>query len=455
MDTVLDTRNTRELLHRLSGANRRFAEAYPGDRADRQPVHTVYGGAHLFAADVSAKLGAAALRALEENAPDPATFARAIGLGGTESLARAVYARVTEKLKREPVEDYRIDFEDGYGNRPDSEEDGHAVADAEELARGMSERRLPRFTGIRIKPLSEELRARSLRTLDLFVGALVRKTSGELPVNFVVTLPKITSPEQVTAAVEACELIERGRKLPPGSLRIELMVETQQSIFAPDGALALPRLVAAARGRCRGAHFGTYDYTAGLGITAMYQLPQHAACDFARHVMQVCLAGTGILLSDGATTVMPVGPHRAVPTGSSLTPAQAEENRAAIHRAWRIHYDDVRSSLRNGYYQGWDLNPAQLPTRYAAVFAFFLESRAEAGARLKAFVEKAAQATLLGSTFDDAATGQGLLNFFLRGLSCGALTQDEALAAGVSLEELRGRSFVKMLNARRAAGKAR
>jgi len=316
----------------------------------------------------------------------------------------------------------------------------------------MSERSLPPFVGIRIKPLSDELRGRALRTLDLFVGALVRLTAGRLPPNFAVTLPKITSPEQVTAAVEACERIEQARKLEPGSLRIELMVETPQSIFASDGALALPRFVAAARGRCRGAHFGTYDYTAGLGITAMYQLPQHAACDFARHVMQVCLAGTGLLLSDGATTVMPVGPHRANPGGPPLSPAQVEENRAAVHRGWRIHYDDVRASLRNAYYQGWDLNPAQLPTRYAAVFAFFLESRAEAGARLKAFVEKAAQATLLGSTFDDAATGQGLLNFFLRGLSCGALTEAEALAAGLTLEELRGRSFVKMLNARRAAG---
>jgi len=452
MDTVLDSRNTRELLHRLSGANRRFAEAYPGDRADRQPVHTVYGGAHLFSADIAAKLGAAAVRALDEYAPDPAAFARAIGLQGPESLARAVHSRVVEKLKREPVEDYRIDFEDGYGNRPDAEEDRHAVAGAEEMARGMSERSLPPFVGIRIKPLSDELRGRALRTLDLFVGALVRLTAGRVPPNFAVTLPKITSPEQVTAAVEACERIEQARKLEPGSLRIELMVETPQSIFASDGALALPRFVAAARGRCRGAHFGTYDYTAGLGITAMYQLPQHAACDFARHVMQVCLAGTGLLLSDGATTVMPVGPHRANPGGPPLSPAQVEENRAAVHRGWRIHYEDVRASLRNAYYQGWDLNPAQLPTRYAAVFAFFLESRAEAGARLKAFVEKAAQATLLGSTFDDAATGQGLLNFFLRGLSCGALTEAEALAAGLTLEELRGRSFVKMLNARRAAG---
>jgi hypothetical protein len=200
----------------------------------------------------------------------------------------------------------------------------------------------------------------------------------------------------------------------------------------------------------RGAHFGTYDYTAGVGITARWQVPSHPACDFARHVMQVSLAGTGVTISDGATTVMPVGPHKAA-SGAALTPRQAEENRDAVHRAWKIHFDDVRSSLRHAYYQGWDLHPAQLPTRYAAVYSFFLEARDEAGARLKAFVEKAAQATLLGSIFDDAATGQGLLNFFLRGLSCGALTEDEALAAGLGLEELRSRSFVKILNARRAS----
>src|SRR5262249_40779348 len=148
-----------------------------------------------------------------------------------------------------------------------------------------------------------------------------------------------------------------------------------------------------------------------------------------------------------------VRPRCATRGAPPLSPAQVDENRAAVHRAWRIHFDDVRASLRNAYYQGWDLHPAQLPTRYAAVFSFFLESRAEAGARLEAFVAKAAQATLMGSTFDDAATGQGLLNFFLRGLSCGALTEDEALATGLTLDELRGRSFVKMLNGRRAAGR--
>jgi citrate lyase beta subunit len=443
---------SREMLARLAEANRRFAEAYPGDRADRQPVHTVYGGAHLFGADAAGKLGAAARRTFAEHAHDPVTFARAIGLAGDDALARAVYARVAEKLEREPVEDLRIDFEDGYGNRPDAEEDAQAVACAAELARGMAEGLLPPMIGIRIKPLTDQLHTRALRTLELLVSNLAAGTRGTLPAGFVVTLAKVTVREQVEAVVEACERLERAHGLAPGAIALELMVETPQSVVGPDGTVALPGLVAAARGRCRGAHFGTYDYTAGLGIAAAHQKQAHAACDFARHLMQACLAGTGVAISDGATMVMPVGPHRADPGGPALTPGQLEENRGAVHHAWRLHYEDVRRSLHDGYYQGWDLHPGQLPTRYAAVFAFFLESHAEAAARLKAFVEKAAQATLVGSTFDDAATGQGLLNFFLRGLACGALTEAEALATGLSADELRGRSFVKLLDARRARG---
>jgi citrate lyase beta subunit len=450
MQPVLNTDDLRPLLARLSDANRKVAEAYPGDRLDRQPVHTVYGGAQLFSADLAAKLGAAARRSFEEYAPDAATFARALGLGGDDAYQRTVHARVAEKLNREPVEDFRIDFEDGYGNRPDAEEDGHAVKNGEEVARGVKEGLLPPAIGIRVKPLTEELRGRSLRTLDLFLGTLVRATGGKLPSDFVITLPKITTEVQITTFVEVLELLEKRLGLAQGSIPIELMVETTQSIIGPDGRVMLPDYVHAGRGRVRGLHFGVYDYTASCNITARYQAPGHAACDFARHVMQVTMAGTGVTISDGATTIMPVGPHRAAPGGPPLTAAQLDENRRAVHHGWKVHFDDVRAQLRDAYYQGWDLNPAQFPTRYAAVFSFFIEAREEAAARLRAFVDKAAQATLSGSVFDDAATGQGLLNFFLRGLSCGALTEDEALATGLSLEEIRGRSFVKMLAGRSA-----
>ena len=450
MTRLLDDDSLRAALERLRATNRQSAEAYPGERADRQPVHTVYGGAHLFSHDVAAKLGAAALRLMEDYAPDPSTFARAIGLPGTGEPAGAVHARVMEKLRHEPVEDFRIDFEDGYGMRPDAEEDRHAVEAAAAMARGALEHTLPPFAGIRIKPLTAELHARSLRTLDRFLGALLEGTRGTLPRNFVVTLPKVTNAEQVATLADAFERIEKSAGLFPGALQMELMVETTQMIVGPEGRSLLPEFVHAARGRCRGAHFGVYDYTAACGVTAAHQTLRHPACDFARHVMQVALAGTGVTLSDGATNVLPVPPH-AAPPGGALGPAERAANARVVHAAWRAHYDDVRHSLRHAYYQGWDMHPGQLPTRFAAVAAFFLESRAEAAARLKTFVEKAAQATLLNNVFDDAATGQALLNFFLRGVNCGALTEREALATGLTLDELRGRSFVKILAARRGA----
>jgi hypothetical protein len=209
------------------------------------------------------------------------------------------------------------------------------------------------------------------------------------------------------------------------------MVETTQSIVAPDGSVTLPRLVAEGGGRIVAAHFGTYDYTAACGITAAHQHMRHPVCDFAKHVMQVALAGTGIWLSDGATNVMPIG------------------STDVVHRAWRLHAEHVRHSLVTGFYQGWDLHPAQLPSRYATVFAFFLEGLDAASERLQNFVSKAAQATLVGDVFDDAATGQGLLNYFLRAVNCGAITEHEAIEkSGLTLDELRSRSFVSILKNR-------
>lgn len=175
----------------------------------------------------------------------------------------------------------------------------------------------------------------------------------------------------------------------------------------------------------------------------------HPACDFAREMMQVALAGTGVWLSDGATNILPVAPHRAAKGEAPLTTSQFAENCAAVHRAWKLQFEHIRHSLVNAFYQGWDLHPAQLPTRYAAVYSFFLEGLEAASERLKNFIDKAAQATLVGEVFDDAATGQGLLNYFLRAINCGAIAAEEALPlTGLTLEELRSGSFVKILDHR-------
>ena len=364
-----------------------LAKRFPGESGQRQPVHTVYGGAHLFKSDTAIKLGSLALRALQENAADSKTFADAIGL--SSSIAEVVYQRVVEKLKREAVEDFRIDFEDGYGNRPDDEEDRHAEQAAREVAAGMRNRTVPPFIGIRIKPFSQELMRRSVRTLDVFLTTLVGE-AGNLPPWFVVTLPKIQVVEQVTALANLFDILESKVGLQHGALKFEFMIETTQSIPM------LSEMLDAGRGRVVAAHFGTYDYTASCNITAAHQRMDHPVCDFARHSMQVAYSGTGIWLSDGATNVMPIG------------------DRATVYRAWRLHVDHIRHSLVNGFYQGWDLNPSQLPTRYAAVYSFFLESLYAATERLRNFMQKAGQATLVGDVFDDAATGQGLLNYCAR-----------------------------------------
>ncbi len=479
MKRSLSTGTIREIAGPLAEAHKAFARRYPGTTGRRQPVHTVYGGAHLFKSDSARRLGELALRSLDEFAPNFVEFAQSIGLPGADELPRSpaeaaaleeylkadpetfrreskpawlahtIYRRVREKLHREPVEDFRIDFEDGYGNRSDEEEDGHAAAAAEEVAAGMNTGALPPYVGIRIKPFTEELRERSIRTFDIFLTTLTEKTRGELPKNFVITLPKVGLPDEVAALVHLLGRLEPALDFEPGALRIELMIETTQSILNERGECNLLPLVAAARGRCVAAHFGTYDYTAACNITAAHQHMAHAACDFAKNMMQVALAGTGIWLSDGATNIMPVPPHRAAKGGPALAPEQAADNRAAVHRAWKLHYDHIQHSLVNGFYQGWDLHPAQLPTRYAAVYAFFLGSLEAASERLRNFVEKAAQATLVGEVFDDAATGQGLLNYFLRAINCGAITEAEALPlTGLTVPEIRSGSFVKILKAR-------
>ncbi|MBT6176506.1 MAG: phosphoenolpyruvate kinase [Deltaproteobacteria bacterium] len=479
-DTITSNlaQETSSALADLSRANKIFMRRFPGDSPHRQPVHSVYGGAQLYKAETTSKLGELAMRAFKKDAPDAFTFAKALELQGHEALdttaqelkefektyaqapdalrescfgawlAQTVYERVENKIKQEAVEDYRIDFEDGYGTRSDDEEDAEALRTASELARAMAENTAPPFIGIRIKTLTEELTHRAVRTLDIFVSTLIEATGGKLPENFVVTLPKVTIPEQVTALVRMFEVLEHRLGLSDGSLKLELMVEVTQSLFNSTGRAHLPVLFNAAEGRCVAAHFGTYDYTASCSITAAYQTMDHAACDFARSMMINAYGGTGIFLSDGATNVMPVGPHKAA-KGSELNAEEQAANRTVVHQAWKLAFEHTRHSLENGIYQGWDLHPGQLPVRYAACYSFFLEGFNAAAERLSNFVSKAAQATLVGDVFDDAATGQGLLNYFLRALNCGAVSLDELAVTGLTQEEIQMRSFGRILEARR------
>lgn len=430
-------------LAALAPSNRAFADRYGGAAPARAPVHVVYGGAHLFSAETPAKVGALARAALDTYAPTPDALAATFGL--EPALAARIHAKVAAKLADEPVEDYRVDFEDGYGVRADADEDADAAKVGAALALARREGRLPPFSGVRIKSLHEETKARAARTL-----AIVLEHLGEPPPGFVITLPKVTHPEQVAALAGMLGDLEGAFGLSAGSLRLELMIEHVAAIVGPDGAVAAPRLVAAAGGRCVAVHFGTYDYTASAGITAAWQRPDHVACDVARALLQAALAGTGVRLADGATTELPVAPHK-----GALTDAQRAENAAVVTRAWRLHHDVVSRSLAHGFYQSWDLHPAQLVPRYVATYAFFLASLGPLAARLKNFLDAAARATRVGAQFDDAATGQGLLETFLRGRACGAFGPEELAAAGLSDADLGTRSFAALVARRADAGPTR
>lgn len=366
---------------RLAEADARVAASYPGEPPGRQPVHTVYVPASQYKTRLVADWGKQALRVFGEHADQ-------LGLDAD------VADRVRTKLLTEPIEDLRIDFEDGYGKPGDDEEDATALAAGRTLAvTGGTP-----FVGIRFKSFEQATRRRGIRTLDLFLSGLLE--SGPLPEGFVVTLPKVTAVEQVEVAADVMERLESAYGLSEGALRFEVQIETSQSIVDINGVVAVARIIQAAKGRCSGLHYGTYDYSAGLGISAEYQSMEHPAADFAKQLMQVSAAGTGVRLSDGSTNKLPVGD--------------------AILPAWREHLRLVRRSLERGFYQGWDLHPHQLPTRFAATYAFFREGFPAALGRLRDYADKTGRGVL-----DEPATAQALASFLLRGLDCGAVDEGE------------------------------
>ena len=321
-----------------------------------------------------------------------------------------IYNKMIAKLQREPLEDFRIDFEDGFGNRSDEEEDQFAEKAALECAKGMQAGTLSPFIGIRIKPFTEDLKDHELLALRHFCLDARRRNRRQIARQFVVMLPKVTIPEQITALIDLFEVIEANSDLESGALKMEIMVEQTQAVMSSEGKNPLRSFMDAARGRMVAAAFGTYDYTASCNITAKYQAMAHPSATFAPHDARRARPHGPHAFADGATNVMPVGPHR----GDALTPVQILENMDVVHRAWKLGYDHVRHSLYNGFYQGWDLHPAQFTVRYAAVYAFFLESYEDAASRLRNFMQAAARVTLSGDIFDDAATGQACTTTLLR-----------------------------------------
>jgi len=387
-----------ELDARLANADAALAAAYPGDRGRRQPVHTVYVPADRYDSETVGDWAEEARQALAAHGGSTTELAQALDL--QPNIAAKIYERISRKLDAEAIEDLRIDFEDGYGIRPDEDEDAATVAAAQALAASITAGKAAPFHGVRVKSFEAPTRRRGARTLQLFAHTLVE--AGGLTDGFVITLPKVTSVEQVEAFVFALGRVEEACSLDPGTLRFEIQVETPQAILGDDGTALIARMVHAGGGRVTGLHYGTYDYSASLGVAAGYQSLEHPVADHAKSVMQLAAAGTGVFVSDGSTNVLPVG------------------DRDAVHAAWRLHVRLVRRSLEQGIYQGWDMHPAHLPSRYVATYSFFREGLPSAAGRLRAYVHGGQSGFL-----DEPATAAAMAGYLLRGLECGAVDASE------------------------------
>jgi citrate lyase beta subunit len=377
-----------ELDRRLTPTDALRIARYPGEWPERQPVHTCYVPADAVVPDLARSWGAVALEALDDHGlPD---------LGYDPALVEELLPRVRWKLANEPVEDLRVDAEDGYRGSPDVEDDDVRHA-AEFLAADREAGTAAPSVGIRGKSLEASTRHRGVRSLDVFLGALGGRRA-------IVTLPKVTDTEQVAAFSPVLDALEAAHGV---ALDLELQIETPQAVLGPDGAATLARMVHIAGPRLIGLHYGTYDYSASLGIAAAYQAADHPAADFAKHLMQVAVAGTGAHPVDGSTNVLPVGPQE------------------DVHAAWHLHARLVRRALIRGFYQGWDLHPAQLVTRYVATYAFFRSALPAAAARLAAYLERTS-----GGVLDEPATARALAGVLLRGLDCGAMDDEDVRLAG-------------------------
>jgi len=385
----------------LADDDSRRLDRYPGDPGTRQPVHTAYVPADRVHAGLVDEWRSAALEALDRYAGSADEFARATG---TDPVAVGdVWEAVRAKLGSEPIEDLRVDLEDGFGDRGDDAEDDAAVSAARAVVAATGAGTCPPYVGIRFKSLEGQTRARGIRSLDLFLATLL--SAGDLPSGWVVTLPKVTSVPQVTAMVELCRRLEQAHGLDERRLQFEIQVETSQAILGPAGEATVAAMVHAADRRCAGLHFGTYDYTAALGIAGGFQAMDHPAADHAKAVMQLAAAGTGVRLSDGSTNILPVG------------------DAARVHASWQLHARLVTRSLERGYYQGWDLHPAQLPTRYLATYLFFRRDYAALTDRLRAYLGGSDEGVL-----DEPATAQAMAGFLVRGVRCGALDPADTAA---------------------------
>ncbi|OAK51326.1 DUF6986 family protein [Rhodococcoides kyotonense] len=402
-DTRLDGAALGRIESILRPVDEQLARDYPGDRIGGQPIHTVYVPASVADVGIPQQWGSQAARLVDAHADV------------VESLdAAGVLTTVRDVLHTSPIQDLRLDFEDGYGWRSDEDEDRDARHAGQVLSALAADPTGPSWVGIRPKGLAAHERRRAVRTLELVLDA-----AGGVPNGFVFTVPKLRVAEQVTAVVALCEELERAHGLTDHALRFELQIESPQAVVGPDGTATVARALRLTDGRCTSLHYGTYDYSAACGITSAQQSLAHPVADHAKNVMLAAAAQTGVWVCDGSTQVVPAG------------------SQADIEAALRRHFGLVTRSLERGFYQGWDMHPGHLVTRWAATLGFFRDAMPTAATRVAAYLSRQDSGVM-----DEPATAQALAGVLVRGLDSGAVTERELSDVSSSITRASLRSLL-------------
>lgn len=406
-------------------------------RHSPQPIHVVYGGAQLFKESTLQNLPLKAREYFAQYVADAQSLRQLLGESWSEEESQKIYATVNRKLTERAIEDFRIDFEDGYGVRDDSDEDADAVRCAHIVANyhnQLAAQDEAIAVGFRVKPLGQGTYKRSLKTLFLILNSYAqsRQNRHDQRHQLMITLPKVESALQVALVQDILAAAEHEYGLPHGFFQMEALIENCEAFMSVlHGRSQLLEIVHAAKGRMAGLHFGVYDFNAALGIAPSCQDLHNDASSAAKFLMQLAVGNCeNVGLSDGVINVIPV--------------RRDGQSDSDFVDACRFNYLKMKKSVEAGFYQSWDIHPSQVWLRMTAMTEFVLRSLPDTIDRLITFHRAAQRAVKTGQVFDDRASVLGLVKFVKLAVASRIVKRDELVGRSETI--MAWRDFEAMMS---------
>jgi citrate lyase beta subunit len=410
----------------------------PSIQVTERRFHTFYGGAHLFKETTFSRMTQLGQQGFERFFATPKALGdwydlvfhvpadnvkiegalRQGSVGFSEADLTQLHTLLKACISRQFLEDYRIDFEDGYGVHEPTEELAQAERSAKVLAQVLASapslEALPNV-GIRLKPFSGGQAAHSVRLLGHFFETLQANVSLEKLPSFWVTLPKCRMAAEGVKLAQLLESLEVALGLASNTFGMELMFETLEGIQALGNRDFvqhwLPEVADGCCQRPTALVLGTFDTCAEWGIASRNQGHQHPLMDYVR--LQALGWGNQI----GAQVVDSI--TRTVPQLSMDGEPLA------------VHGRHVAHSLALGVSAGWDIHPLQVLARHAVRLAMVFSGLSAALERLERFLTARTHASRVGAGFDDLATVRGLVLQLEQAERLGLVSVQQIIAQGV------------------------